>query len=682
MLNTLLILTKRCCFDQVSAVHRLIQEKKCVFFIILFISISPSLLFSQEIKEFEEVDVLGKYRKLLPKVTIDKNEIEELAPHDLGHLLQRVSGVSIRSYGGLGGMKTISLRGLGGEHTKLLVNGLPNSNVQNGQTDFGLIQLDNIEKVSVNIGESENMTPVSTQVYGSVVSIQTFENTFSDKKIRAISSATIGSFGQKEGFIALKKGGETNFVSVSGKYRQVEGNYPYRIQMGSNEIQETRRNNSFEEYFINIGTGFKWRRDSINGGQNILKINANTNASNKQLPGAVIIYNDYADESLETENYTIGGNYSFYQKQFKLKVFGVYQNKFLKYYDPSYFNLDGFIENQYNTSITNGGVNAFYKYNSFSFTLGTDVENSRLKNNRDNLGLPERFSSTSMLKVNYTRPIIELYAAAFNQYYVDKNQDNAHRNEFNRINTQFGISSGEKISKAFDFYAWLKQSMRPPSFNELYYTQIGNTSLQPEDALQLNVGATFNKAIRKTSIGIRSNIYNNYIDNKILALPTKNLFVWSISNVGKVYVLGGDFEFNLIHKINKKLSVEANGSLTYQEVKDRTEENSPTYGHQLAYTPKITSNGRLSINYKDLSIYSSLFYVGERFSLNQNTNSNLVEDFTLIDCSVGYQFKLSGTHLLKAQFGVKNIFDTSYSYIRYFVMPGRNYFLKIAYEFN
>jgi outer membrane cobalamin receptor len=259
---------------------------------------------SQEVKQFEDVKVLGSYKKLLPQITIDKDEIDELAPHDLGHLLQRVSGVSIRSYGGLGGMKTISMRGLGGEHTKLLVNGLPNTNVQNGQTDYGLIQLDNIEEVSVNIGESENLTPVSAQVYGSVVSVQTFENTFSNKKFSATSSATVGSFGQKEGFLAIKKGGKSNFVSVSGKYRQVDGDYLYRIQMGSNELQETRKNNRFDEFFINIGTGFKWRKDSINGGQNIVRINANINGSNKQLPGAVILYNDHADDSFFTSHIT------------------------------------------------------------------------------------------------------------------------------------------------------------------------------------------------------------------------------------------------------------------------------------------------------------------------------------------------------------------------------------------
>jgi outer membrane cobalamin receptor len=378
----------------------------------------------------------------------------------------------------------------------------------------------------------------------------------------------------------------------------------------------------------------------------------------------------------------LGGNYSFYKKQFKLKVFGIYQNKALRYFDPSYFNLNGFIDNQYNTSITSGGLNVLYQLKSFTFTLGSDVENSQLNNNRDNLGIPERFSNTSMLKLNYNHNLLKFYGAVFNQYYIDKNRDSEHRSEFNRINTQIGISSGEKISKTFNFYAWFKQSLRPPSFNELYYTQIGNTSLQPEDAIQLNIGATFNKTIGNTSIGFRSNVYNNYIDNKILALPTKNLFVWSISNVGKVHVLGGDLELSLIHKFSKKISIEAQGNFTYQEVKDRTDKESPIYNHQLAYTPRITANGRFSINYNTLSFYTSLFHIGERYSLNQNTNSNLIDAFTLVDCSVGYRFKLNKKNILKTQIGVKNIFDTSYSYIRYFVMPGRNYFIKVAYEFN
>ena len=681
MLNTLLILSKNC-FSQFSFILRSIEEKKCAFFILLFFSLFPFAFLSQEVKEFEDVEVLGSYKKLFPNTIINKDEIEELSPHDLGHLLQRVSGVSMRSYGGLGGMKTISLRGLGGEHTKLLVNDLPNSNVQNGQTDFGLIQIDNIEEVSVHIGESENLAPVSAQVFGSVISLQTFENTFSNKKVSANASTTLGSFGQKEAYLAAKKGGESNFISVSGKYRQVDGDYPYRIEIGNTELRETRRNNSFEEYFINLGTGFKWRRDSTNGGQNIFKLFANVNGSNKLLPGAVILYNDYADEKLETQNFNVGGNYSFYQERFKLKAFAVYQNKHLRYFDPSYFNLDGFIDNQYNTSILKGGINVSYKIKSFSLTLGTDAENSRLISNRENLGMPERFSNTSMIKVNYTHPAIDIFGAIFNQYYADKNKESEHRNEYNKINAQVGVCSGEKISKYFSFFAWFKQSMRPPSFNELYYNQIGNTSLSPEDALQLNIGATFNKTVSKTSISMRSNIYNNHINNKILALPTKNLFVWSISNIGKVHVLGGDFEFSLIQKVNKKISVEVSGNFTYQKVTDRTDKESPTFNHQLAYTPKITSSGRLAINYKALSFYSSIFYVGDRYSLNQNTPSNLVDAFKLIDCSASYKFKIKGKHTLKTQVGIKNIFDTSYSYIRYFVMPGRNYFIKLAYEFN
>lgn len=682
MQGTLLYLSKRLSFNQNSFSCRLGKVQKCAVFSIYLFTMTSNHFFCQEVKEFEDFEVLGSYKKLLPNTSINKEEIDELSPHDLGHLLQHVSGVTMRSYGGLGGMKTVSLRGLGGEHTKLLVNDLPNSNVQNGQTDFGLIQIDNIEEVSVHIGESENLAPVSAQVFGSIISIQTFENTFSNKKVSVNASATLGSFGQKETYLAAKKGGESNFISASGKYRQVDGDYPYRIEMGSVELKETRRNNSFEEYFINLGTGFKWRRDSINGGQNIFKLFANANGSNKLLPGAVILYNDYADEKLETQNFNVGGNYSFYQEYFKLKAFAVYQNKYLRYFDPSYFNLDGFIDNQYNTSILKGGINASYKIKSFSLILGIDAENSSLISNRENLGIPERFSSTSMIKVNYTHPAIEIFGAIFNQYYADKNKESEHRNEYNKINAQVGVCSGEKISKYFSFFTWFKQSMRPPSFNELYYNQIGNTSLSPEDALQLNIGATFNKTISNTNIGIRSNIYNNYIDNKILALPTKNLFVWSISNIGKVHVLGGDFEFSLIHKINKKLSAEVSGNFTYQEVTDRTDKESPTYNHQLAYTPQITSTGKFAINYKTLSFYSSIFYVGDRYSLNQNTPSNLVDAFKLIDCSVGYKLKIKGKHILKTQIGIKNIFDTSYSYIRYFVMPGRNYFIKLAYEFN
>jgi outer membrane receptor protein involved in Fe transport len=67
-----------------------------------------------------------------------------------------------------------------------------------------------------------------------------------------------------------------------------------------------------------------------------------------------------------------------------------------------------------------------------------------------------------------------------------------------------------------------------------------------------------------------------------------------------------------------------------------------------------------------------------RYSLNENTFGNKVDGFILADLSVFTSF-LFKNHELRLQFSCKNILNTSYAYVRYYVMPGRNYLLSLNY---
>src|SRR5690554_7428866 len=79
----------------------------------------PLFIWSQQDTTlFEEVTIKGNHLKVDQHTTLSKKDIQQLAPHDLGTLLQYVNGVTIKNYGGIGGMKTLSHRGLGGEHTR------------------------------------------------------------------------------------------------------------------------------------------------------------------------------------------------------------------------------------------------------------------------------------------------------------------------------------------------------------------------------------------------------------------------------------------------------------------------------------------------------------------------------------------------------------------------------------
>ena len=652
--------------------------------IFLFFILSNSYNYAQDsTKVLEGVTVRGS-KKFTQETQFEKEDIEKLAPFDLGHLLQNSAGIALRDYGGLGGMKTLSIRGLGGEHTKLIVNGQAITNAQNGQTDYGLIQLDNVEAVNVSLGLNNNMLlPVSAQVMGNSVEITTFENSFSPKKHQLRASSTVGSFGQQEIYGGYKNSKEKHFISISGKYRQANGDYNYRIPIGNQWIEGTRINNDLKESFISFGAGLKTVVDTIQQRYQFLKINAQVNTSMKQLPGAVIFYNDYSDESLSNTNYRIGADYSILNKKFKARFFGGFNQHELRYIDPTYFNQDGFIDNYYKNLNAQAGSSLKFIVNKlFSIHAGVDAERTFLYSNRSDIGDPKRLFLTTMVGLNYKLKYIETSARLFHQFVEDENRIINHTNAIQRWNPQVQLSTSEEFSKNLSFFGWIKKTMRAPSFNEMYYSQIGNTSLVPEDSWQFNLGSIFNKRFKSTRINFKINGYYNQVNNKIIAVPTQNLFIWSIANIGEVEVKGTDVEAQIFHEFNTSTQIQWRGNLTYQEVLDVSDKTSPTFRHQIMYTPKWTSSNTLSFYFKDFSFHQTTYFVGERYSLNQNIASNKLDPFLLFDASLEYKFTLKENHILKVQGGIRNIANSSYAYIRNFVMPGRNYFIKLSYALH
>ena len=82
-----------------------------------------------------------------------------------------------------------------------------------------------------------------------------------------------------------------------------------------------------------------------------------------------------------------------------------------------------------------------------------------------------------------------------------------------------------------------------PTFNDLYYTFIGNKYLHPEYTTQYDLGAVYAKAFTRGVLRrfeVQADGYLNYVDDKIIAVPTSNQFQWTMINLGHVRIRGID----------------------------------------------------------------------------------------------------------------------------------------------
>ena len=107
--------------------------------------------------ELRGVEVVEKRRVATTRVgaplqVLDKKGIERLGVQDLSEAVKRFSGVTVQDYGGIGGLKTVSVRSLGAKHTAVSYDGVTITDASSGQVDISRFTLDNVETISLTIG--------------------------------------------------------------------------------------------------------------------------------------------------------------------------------------------------------------------------------------------------------------------------------------------------------------------------------------------------------------------------------------------------------------------------------------------------------------------------------------------------------------------------------------------------
>ncbi|WP_449399736.1 TonB-dependent receptor [Chryseobacterium wanjuense] len=60
------------------------------------------------------------------------DELERLNSQSVADALRYFSGVQIKDYGGIGGLKTINIRSMGSQHVGVFYDGIQIGNAQNG----------------------------------------------------------------------------------------------------------------------------------------------------------------------------------------------------------------------------------------------------------------------------------------------------------------------------------------------------------------------------------------------------------------------------------------------------------------------------------------------------------------------------------------------------------------------
>ena len=109
-----------------------------------------------------------------PVRLLDSEAMLRLGVTDIADALHRLPGVTLRDYGGGGGMKTVAVRGFGAQHTGVSYDGLALSDCQTGEIDVSRYSIENAASIALTIGDNEDIfIPARNAAFASMLSINT-----------------------------------------------------------------------------------------------------------------------------------------------------------------------------------------------------------------------------------------------------------------------------------------------------------------------------------------------------------------------------------------------------------------------------------------------------------------------------------------------------------------------------
>lgn len=629
-------------------------------------------------------------RSAMPLQTLDEQGIERLNALQLSDAVKFFSGVMIKDYGGVGGLKTISVRSLGAAHTAVSYDGVAVTDFQTGQVDLGKFSLDNIEKISLAAGQNDDIfQPARLFSSAAVLNIRTSAPAFDEtKKINATAGLKAGSFSLwNPRFNVEGKLSEALSVSLNAAYLNTKGNYPYTLYYGSSEhdssSQERRRNSDVESFHVeaNLFGGFK---NNAN-----LRVKLYYYQSERGLPGAITFYYDQAHQRLYDQNFFAQAHYrQILNDKLSVQANGKFNWSYQRYRNPDYLGEAGTQENNYYQ--TEGYLSGTLLYNPWkrlSLSLASDVSYNAMRADLPSFAFPERMTWLTALAVKFTNSFMTASGSLLATVIAEKV---SYRKETHQL-PSYGAKApnSQRLSPAasiafrpfggedFTVRLMFKEIFRMPSFNDLYYSRVGNSDLKPEYTWQYDVGIAWGREVAAWIpwLSLVADAYYNKVKNKIMAIPTKNIFEWSMQNIGKVDVYGVDLTLECRFKAAEAYLFSLAGTYTFQKAWDVTSATDPiykkVYKHQIPYTPEHSASGRFSFENPYVNLAYTILYAGTRYSLGQNVSENRLPAYTDQSVSLSREFVLGKISLL-GNVEILNLFNHQYEVVRYFPMPGRS----------
>lgn len=532
------------------------------------------------------------------------------------------SALILSDYGGPSGTKNISLRGLGIAHTSIYIDGIRVNNVQNGQSDLGLMDAQLYSRIVIDYAQN------SVNFVSSVPEL-------GNKKFQTQISTELGSWETYTGaaqFSMQLSPGITARISARGT--KSAGNYEYGAGLTRTNADQQQISAQADLY----GSLYQGR----------WKIKAHYGNSDRGTPGAI----SWPSQDRQSDTY------AFLQGSLNKKVTEHYnlavsakasQDKML------FLSEWGDSDYKHNNLQLNSS-HQFYINDWWNASVATDLSSDKLHSS----GYDAQRMSMLVALASAFR-FEHLYADISLEYNGTFDKDALSRNSLSpAINLRYEIT--ERLSAM----GFVRRASRIPTFNELYYVGYGNPNLKPEDAILSDLGVEWHHKSGRFRYKTKFNLFYNLLTDKITSAPTEaNPNIWLPYNIGRVEATGVDLLGEIAYQ-QREWTSGLSLKYTGQNALDKTK-GSDSYNQQINYVCKHNLSLSADVSYKKWTAQMVWNYREGR-----QDSSGPLPAWSTLNITLSRSFRLGKDSEIQAHISGKNLLDCRYEIVRDYPMPGRN----------
>ena len=585
-----------------------------------------------------------------------------------GELLESITGIYAKSYDGLAGLQTPSIRGANADQVVVLMDGVRLNTAQGGGVDLNLFPSSALDRIEVVRGAHSAI--LGSDAIGGAIHLRSKELSVSQDFNLGIQS-TLGSFGTQMVQVQGAKRIGAMSLLVNFSKMNSDGNFTFEDPISGKNI--ARKNNDYagnnlflkSNYVFNIRNQLQLIYQKLNTDKGVAgSVNAGWDGLPMTTPEARSQY-DRGLIALSSRNQVTD--------QLRLTSQVNYQDFEYAYQDPAGWTpADDVHENksmQFN-------LMASWTQNPFiNFSAGADIRKDQLESTQ--ITADDRTVTGGFAQANVTSPVSlgnlkthwVLIPAVRYDHYSDVDD---------QISPQIGLKVGTGETVQFALKGNYGLAYRVPSFNDLYwpedaYTK-GNPNLKPESSKNLDVGIEVSGDVAGY-IQAEVTYFNNRVEDLINWQPLPdNEFVYMPTNIGIAKLAGVETSLQYTLPNNAAYLRIAH---TFMEATDETKK-SDNKGNTLIYRPKNKLDVTAGIQMKMIMANLNYRTVSKRFTTADNLL--FLDAYSLLNANIGVSHQLMGT-TLKAKVQAINLLDKSIFINDGYPLPGREVRVTVGIDY-